>query len=489
MSSQPAPTVRSVLPWLVAVAFFIETLDATILNTAVPKVAESLGVEPLSLKAALTSYALSLAVFIPVSGWIADRIGTRRTFTTAMAIFALGSLCCGLSQNLPMLVASRILQGAGGALMIPVGRIALVRTYPRSEFIRAMNYVIIPGLLGPLMGPLLGGLIVQWLPWQAIFFVNLPICLAGVWAASHHMPDYRGSTRTRLDWRGFALFSTGIGLLAYALEVLGEHRLPDSIVALITLTSVALIAGYILHARHCPHPLLALDLFRTRTFRISVAGGFVTRLGTAGMPFLLPLLYQIGLGFPPWKAGLLLMPAPAAAILMEVFSASILRQTGHRSALRWNTLLLGGLIAAYSLIDTGSPVILILCLSFLQGFITSLQFTTVNSLAYADIPNERASGASTITSTALQMSMSFGIAIASFLTVLLLGGLEQKDPTTLIPGLHRTFWILGSFTIASTLAFRRLTPEDGTSISNFRSRGDNQPAVNASEATLRTRGN
>jgi len=479
------PRSSVILPWLVAVAFFIETLDATILNTAVPTVARSLQVAPLSLKAALTSYALSLAVFIPISGWVADRLGTRRTFSSAMALFAVGSLCCGLAPNLPSLVLSRILQGAGGSLMIPVGRIALVRTFPRSELIRAMNYVIIPGLLGPLVGPLAGGLIVQWLPWRFVFWVNLPICLAGVLLASRHMPDFRSDESVPLDKLGFLLFGAGVGLLAYALEVLGEHRLPWPLVVFLIVVGAGLIVAYLLHSRRREHPLLALDLFRLRTFRVSVGGGFITRLGVGGMPFLLPLLYQIGLGVPPWKAGLLMMPTPAAAILMKFMTGGILRRIGHRNALRWNTLLMGAVLFSYSLVQPGVPVAVILSLAFLHGFFMSLQFTSVNSLAYAEVPDERTSGASTITSTGQQMSMSFGIAFASLLAILLLGGLEQRDPLTLVWGLHRTFWILGAFTVLSSFTFRSLRPDDGNNISN-RARV-REPATNLEEATLRTR--
>lgn len=469
-SAHPSESTRRVLPWLVAVAFFIETLDATILNTAVPKLAEDLGVEPLSLKAVLTSYALSLAVLIPASGWVADRLGTRRTFALAMGLFALGSLACGLSANLPMLVVSRLVQGAGGALMIPVGRIALVRTYPRSELLRTMNFVIIPGLLGPLMGPLIGGLIVHWLPWQAIFFINLPICAAGIVAAWRHMPDYRAEARANFDGVGFLLFGGGLGLLAYALEVVGEHKLSwDAIGGLATL-GLSLLIGYGLHARLAARPLLELGLFRVRTFRVSVVGGFITRLGFAGTPFLLPLLYQIGMGFPPWKAGLLMMPAPGAAILMKLAATRILRRLGHRWALRINTVLLGCVVASYSLVGPGSPLALILSISFLQGLFASLQFTSANSLAYADVPDERASAASTIASAGQQMSMSFGVAIASALALLFLGGLAQRDPALIVPGLHRAFWILGGLTVLSSLAFLALRPDDGNTISNRVSR-------------------
>lgn len=482
MSVPISDATRRILPWLVATAFFIETLDATILNTAIPTLAVNLGVEPLSLRGVLTSYALSLAVFIPISGWVADRIGTRRTFTLAILLFALGSLSCGLSLNLPMLVVSRLLQGAGGALMIPVGRIALLRSFPRSELIRTMNYVIIPGLLGPLMGPLIGGLIVNWLPWRVIFFVNLPICVAGILAAHRHMPDFRATPPSPLDGRGFLLFGGGIGLLAYALEILGEHRLPLFTVAVIGGAGCFLLALYAANARKTDHPLLHMDLFRLRTFRISVAGGFITRLGFAGMPFLLPLLYQIGMGFTPWQAGMLLMPAPAAAILMKLLSARILRRFGHREVLRFNTIALGAVVAAFSLIHPGTPVPVILTISFLQGFFASLQFTSANSLAFADIQDQRASGATTITSTAQQMSMSFGVALASIVAAIILGSVDQQDPAILVPGLHETFWVLGGFTILSSVAFRGLQGDDGNNISNRNPRAASVHSNSAAES-------
>jgi EmrB/QacA subfamily drug resistance transporter len=453
------------LPWLVAVALFMENLDVTIVNTAAPTMAASLGVEPLSLKGVLTSYMLALAVFIPVSGWAADRFGTRRLFEWAILLFSAGSLLCGLAVNLPMLVVSRLLQGMGGAMMTPVGRLALVRAFPRSEIIGVMNFVLIPALIGPLLGPFAGGVIVHWLHWRAIFFVNLPLGLFGYWLARRLMPDFRNDARTPLDWRGFVLFGSGILLLSYVLEVLGDHSLPYSTTLQLFAVAVALLGLYVAHARRIAAPILDLAIWRTRSFRISVGGGFLTRLGVGGMPFLLPLLYQVGLGYAPWQAGLLTMPTAAAAIVMKIVSKPLLARFGHRRVLRANTVLMGVLIMTFALIGPGTPVLAILLLSFTQGLVSSTQFTSMNSLVYADVSNDDASKASSIASTAQQLALSFGVALASVVAQLFLQGVPQSDQASLIRALHQSFVTLGALTIVSSLTFSGLRPADGSNVS------------------------
>lgn len=467
-AGQPAPDIKRIMPWLVAVALFMENLDATIVNTATPTIAANLQVEPLDLKGVLTSYTLALAVFIPVSGWLADRFGTKRVFVTAVGLFTLGSLLCGLAVNVPMLVASRILQGIGGAMMTPVGRLALVRTFPRSEMITAMNYVIIPALIGPLIGPFVGGLIVHWLPWRVIFLINLPFGLAGLWLARRHMPDYRDEQSRPLDWPGFLLFGFGISLLCYALEVLGENSLPPIAVAQLALAGVVLISVYGWHASRAPSPLLALELFKVRTFRISVLGGFVTRLGVGGMPFLLPLLYQIGLGYAPWQAGLLTMPQALGAIVMKLLSKPLLARFGHRRILMANTLLLGCLVMTFSFVGPGTHVAFIVALALTQGFIASIQFTSMNSLVYADVRDADASKASSLSSTAQQLSLSFGVAFGSLVAAWFLSGVSAADRPALVGALHHAFVTIGALTIVSTLSFIGLTPADGVNISNYR---------------------
>lgn len=460
------PVARRILPWLVAVALFMESLDTTILNTAVPTIAEALKVAPLSMKSALTSYTLSLAVFIPISGWFADRYGTRRVFFTAIGVFTAGSILCGLSTSVPALVASRILQGCGGALMMPVGRITLVRTFPRSELLRAMGFVAIPGLVGPLVGPLAGGLLVAYSHWRMIFFVNVPIGLLGIFLAYRHMPDYRAERRRRtpLDFIGLVLFGSGIAILSYVLEVFGEHTLALRTAALLLALSAALLVAYFLHSLREPHPLLKLELFRTRTFRAAVVGSFVTRLGVGGMPFLLPLLYQVGLGYTPVQAGLLIMPQPLAAIGLRVAMTRILRRLGYRRVLTVNTVLIGVVIALFSLVGPGTPAWVIAAMAAAFGFVSTLQYTSMSSLTFADLEDEEASAGSSIASTVQQMSMSFGIAAAS-LAVGMFVGPGHPGGEAMMAGIHRTFLVMGVLTVASGLVFRELRPGDGASVS------------------------
>jgi EmrB/QacA subfamily drug resistance transporter len=457
----PSPAVKRMLPWLVAVAFFMESLDTTILNTAVPKIADALAVTPLSMKAVLASYTLSLAVFIPISGWVADRFGTRRVFASAIGLFTLGSFLCGLSSNIHLLVACRVLQGCGGAMMVPVGRLTLVRTFPKSELVRAMSFVAIPGLVGPMLGPIAGGLIVGYLHWRAIFFLNIPIGIAGLVLVYLHLPDYREKTTHPLDLVGLILFGTGIALLSYVLEIFGEHTLNTGEVLGLLAISCALIAGYGLHAMRADFPLLRLALFRIRTFAAAVGGSFVTRLGIGGVPFLLPLLYQLGLGLSPIQSGLLIMPQAAAAMSTKLFMPQLLARVGYRAVLISNTVALGLLLMLFATIGTATPIWLIVLQAFCYGALTSTQYTAMNTLVYADVPPDGASNASSIASTAQQLAISFGVAAAGLTTVLFIPDTLRSNPAETIVGLHEAFLVLGGFTILSTAVFSRLKAGDG----------------------------
>jgi EmrB/QacA subfamily drug resistance transporter len=459
-----ADSSKRLLPWLVAVAFFMEQLDTTILNTAVPAIATALGVAPLSMKAVLSSYTLSVAVFIPLSGWVADRFGTRRVFAGAIALFTLGSILCGISRDVHVLVACRVVQGCGGAMMVPVGRLTLVRTFAKPELVRAMSFVAIPSLIGPMLGPVVGGFFVAFLHWRLIFFVNVPMGLVGLYLVYRHLPDYREPV-DRLDLLGLVLFGTGIALLSYVLEVFGEHTLsPGAIAGLLVLSGVLLVA-YGIHATRTPHPLVRLDLFRIRTLRVAVVGSFITRLGVAGMPFLLPLLYQIGLGYSPLESGLLIMPQSLAALALKTALPGIIRRTGYRNVLLVNTTMIGCVIAVFATLGPSSPWWLIVVYAVLFGFFSSLQFTSMNTLVYADVTESQTSQASTIASTVQQMSMSFGVATASLVTALFIPDRSHATPSQLIHGLHEAFLVLGGVTVLSLVIFLELRPTDGESIS------------------------
>jgi EmrB/QacA subfamily drug resistance transporter len=467
VTSSPAQ-VKRLLPWLVAVAFFMESLDTTILNTAVPAIAAALHVAPLSMKAVLTSYTLSLAVFIPVSGWVADRFGTRRVFASAIALFTLGSLLCGLSNSIHVLVACRVLQGCGGAMMVPVGRLTLVRTFAKSELVRAMSFVAIPSLVGPMLGPLVGGFIVSLVHWRVIFFVNLPMGLVGLFMVYRHLPDYRAEHSDPLDVIGMVLFGAGVALLSWVLEIFGEHTLGVRAILGALAVSLILLAAYGRHAIRAAHPLLRLGLFHIRTLRAAVGGSFLTRLGVGGMPFLLPLLYQVGLGYTPIESGLLIMPQPIAAMALKLAMPAILTRLGYRRVLLSNTVIIGVLIVLFATIGPRTPVWLIVVQAFAFGFFQSLQYTSMNTLVYADVTEPETSMASTIASTAQQMSMSFGVATASLVTALFIPDRFHSEPGQMIHGIHLAFLVLGGMTVLSAAVFVELKKDDGDNVSRHR---------------------
>ncbi len=467
----PAGTSHRLLPWLVAVAFFMQALDTTILNTAVPGIARALGVAPLSMKAVLASYTLSLAVFIPVSGWMANRFGTRRVFSGAIGIFTAGSLLCGLSRNIHLLVAFRILQGCGGAMMVPVGRLTLVRAFGKSELVRVMSFVAVPGLVGPMLGPLAGGLITGYTHWSVIFFLNVPIGIAGLYLVERYLPDYRETETPPLDLAGLVLFSAGIALLSYVLEVFGEHRLNGTEVAALLALSLVLLAGYGLHAARLSQPLLRLALFRIRTFRAAVGGSFFTRIGIGGIPFLLPLLFQVGLGYTPVQSGLLMMPQAFAAMSLKMTMPRILARFGYRAVLVSNTVMLGVLILLFATIGAATPLWLMGAQLFAFGFFSSLQYTSMNTLVYADVSGAAAGDASTIASTGQQLSLSFAVAVASLVTALFVPDRFHTSPADMIQGIHEAFVALGIATVISTLSFAGLRRDDGSAVSRHRGPG------------------
>lgn len=460
------PSIRRMLPWLVAIAFFMESLDTTILNTAVPIVAEALGVTALSMKAVLSSYTLSLAVFIPISSWMADRFGTRRVFASAIGLFTLGSFLCGISGSIHALVASRILQGCGGAMMVPVGRLTLVRSFQKTELVRTMTFVAIPALIGPLLGPLAGGMIVGYFHWRMIFFVNLPIGILGLYFVYRFLPDYKEERVDAPDILGLILFGSGVALLSYVLEVFGEHTLSGGEIAGLFGLAGVLLFGYHLHAQKTIHPLLRLGLFRIRTVRVAVFGNFITRLGVGGLPFLLPLLYQIGLGYTPIQSGMLIMPQSIAAIAFRFIMPKILKTLGYRKVLLGNTVIIGVVILMFAAIGPETPIAVIVLISAIFGFLSSLQYTSMSTLVYADIDDRDTSMTSTIVSTAQQMSLSFGVATASLAAAFFIPDRDHATAGQLLHGVRHAFLFMGVMTMASAFVFQELKNNDGDSVSH-----------------------
>jgi EmrB/QacA subfamily drug resistance transporter len=461
----PDPASARLLPWLVAVAFFMQSLDTTILNTAVPAIARAMDVTPLDVKSVLASYTLSLAVFIPVSGWMADRFGTRRVFAAAIGLFTLGSVVCGMSTSLAMLVACRVLQGMGGAMMMPVGRMTLARTYGKADLVRVMSFVAVPSLIGPMVGPIAGGLIVVYLDWRGVFYVNVPVGLLGLYLVARHLPDYREAQTHPLDVAGLVLFGVGIALLSYVLEVFGDHTLDTTEIAALLAVATALLAGYGVRASRTAFPLLNLGLFRLRTFRAAVSGGFFTRLGLGGIPFLFPLLYQVGLGFTPVQSGLLVLPQAIAALGLKTFVPTILTRLGYRNVLIGNTILAGLMILSFATVGVDTPVLRIAAQALVLGFFTSLQYSSMNTLVYADVGEHETSAASTIAATGQQLAISFGVAGAALIAALFVPPTLHSHPADIVHGVQRAFLVLGVLTIVSSVVFVELSSTDGDALS------------------------
>jgi EmrB/QacA subfamily drug resistance transporter len=440
------------LIWLVAAAFFMQTLDSTIVNTAVPSIAQALAVPPISLKTALTSYVLTLAICIPASAWLSDRFGTRRVFAASVLIFTLGSLACGVSQSLPQLVAARVLQGIGGALLMPIGRYVLVRAFGPKDFVAAMSTAGIPGLLGPVVGPLLGGVLAQYASWRLIFLVNVPVGIVGLWLNRRYMPDFRGERRP-FDWAGFALFALASGLLLIAAESAGDGDYRNA--AIVAVVGVACGYAYWRYGQHARHPVVDLTLFKVRSLAIAVGGGMCTRLGTAGLSCILMLFLQVGCGWTPTAAGMMIVPQAVAMVLMKFLIDRILKRYGYRHTLFVNTAIATALLACFAWFDATTPWWQIAALMFAYGFVMSLQYTAMNTLAFVDLPPERAAQASSLTSTAQYLVISFGIALSSWLMAVFLYG-RPHDAAAYVHGFRIAVLVMAALPLIAAYVFTRL---------------------------------
>ncbi len=402
------------IPLIVACALFMENMDSTVLATALPAIANGLGENPLALKLALTAYLVALAIFIPISSWVADRYGSRTIFAAAIVVFMGGSLLCAVSGTLPAFVLARFVQGIGGAMMVPVGRLVLLKTVPKSGLIVAMNYLTIPALIGPIMGPPLGGLIAQYFNWRGIFLINVPISILGLGLVLRHIPNIRETALPPLDLRGFVLLGIGLSLLMLGLSALGGHLLPGGATAACMALGGLFLCAYAWHAKRVSAPLLDLGLLRYPTFRAGIVGGSLFRIGIGATSFLLPLLLQLGFGLDPFHSGLITCTTALGAMFMKTLTVTILRRRGFRQVLMVNALIASAMTAVYGLFTATTPQLLIVAILILSGCLRSLQFTALNVVTFAEIGKEAMSQASSLSSMLQRLAQSLGVAVGAY---------------------------------------------------------------------------
>jgi EmrB/QacA subfamily drug resistance transporter len=458
--------VGALVPMIIGSALFMQTLDATVISNALPTMARSLREDPLTLNLAITSYLLASAVFLPISGWAADRFGAKKVFRLAILLFAFSSFLCGISHNLAELVGARMLQGMAGAMMTPVGRLVLLRTAPKHELVRAMSYLTMPAMLGPVLGPPVGGFIVTHFSWRWIFFINIPMGILGVVLVSLFIGNIREEETTPLDWRGFILTGFGLAGVVYGLDNLGRGALPFAVVAALLLGGALCLALYARHARRTPHAILDLSVFKVRTFAASLVGGAFMRMGMGALPFCLAMLLQMGFGMDALGAGLLTFTSAAGALVMKATARPIIAWFGFKRVLVGNQIITAVILMGYALFQASTPKVLIILTLLIGGFFRSLQFTALNTLAFADIDQPRMSRASSLSSMGQQLSQSIGIGLAA----MLLSGLRtlHGSRTLQAADVSPVFLIMGAISLLGLFYFVPLPRDAGAEVSGHR---------------------
>jgi EmrB/QacA subfamily drug resistance transporter len=452
-----------IVPLIVAVALFMENMDSTVIATSLPAIAADIGTSPLALKLAITSYLLSLAVFLPVSGWTADRFGARTVFRFAMLVFMAGSIGCAFAGSLTQFVIARIVEGMGGAMMTPVARLILVRTVDKRELVVAMIWVTVPALTGPMIGPPLGGFITTYISWHFIFLINVPIGIAGIVLATIYIEDIRAEKPDPFDAKGALLAGVGIAGLVFGGSVLGLNFLPTSITVALIVIGAATTFAYVLHARRTPVPILDLKLLKYPTLRAAVVGGFIYRGGVGAMPFLLPLMLQLGFNMTAFEAGMITVANVFGALGMKMIIPLVLRRFGFRVALSANALISSALVATCATFGPGVPLAWILGVLLVGGFFRSLEYTSLNTIAYADIEQRYMSRATSLVAVSQQLSISVGVAVGAALVEL---ALRLRGASTITAADFQPAWIVVSLISASSaLLFWSMPPDAGAEVS------------------------
>lgn len=464
--SQVATGAPGILvPLIVALALFMESVDATILSTAMPVIAKDINAPVLSLKLALATYLIALAAFVPASGWVADRVGAKRVFVAAMFVFLAGSLLCAIQTTLTGLILSRALQGAGGAMMVPVGRLIVLRSVAKEDMIQALSYITVPALIGPAIGPVLGALLTTSVGWQSIFLVNLPIGAVAVGLAIWLLPDVKEPPRGGFDVTGFVLSAGGLSMLMYGLAALGEHGVSTALSAAIAVAGFLVMAVYFWRGIGRPDALIDTELLNTKTFRIGLIGGLLFRTSGGAAAFLLPLLFQVGLGLPVMISGALSAVYAAGGFAMRVLAPRIIDRFGFRFSLVIGTIANGLSIAAFGLISSVNYTVL-LPLLLIAGFWQALVFTAVNGIVFGDIGEERMSHATSFSSVSQQFALTLGVSAAAF--VLQLGGSNSPTAPVALGHFAAAFWVVALMSMLGLAGFLRLSSTDGNALRHKR---------------------
>ncbi len=456
---------------LVAGAFFMENLDGTVIATALPQMAPALDATPIALSAGMSAYMLTLAVFIPISGWVADRFGSRTVFAAAIAGFTLSSILCGVSHSLWQFTAARVLQGIGGAMMVPVGRLVVLRNTEKKDLMQSIAYIVWPGLVAPILGSPVGGFITTYASWRWIFFLNVPLGIVGILLTLVLVPNRQVDERNPLDWLGFCLSGLSCFSLMYGLGYMEQQPIAWPKVGVFWTLSIGCAVLVALHARRHPFPLIDLSALRIPTFATVIFGGSLFRVAIGTMPFLLPMMFQVGFGMNAFASGLLMMALFAGNLGMKTFTTPILRRFGFRNVLICNGTFAALSIFALSLLTAGLPRMLIAAVLFLGGLCRSMQFTSLTTLAFADIPPEKLTRANTFLSTVTQMSMGMGVGVGA-VTLHLAALMRHNSATTLGVGdFHLAFLLISAVALGGIADCFKLEPDAGAIVSGHRSAG------------------
>ncbi|WP_313100892.1 MFS transporter [Epilithonimonas sp.] len=457
-------SVKKILPFILATAIFMQMLDSTILNTSLPSIAKELGESPLNMQNAIISYVLTLALFMPVSGFLADKFGTKKVFIFALIFFSLGSLLCSMAHNLTELVIARVVQGVGGSLMTPVGKLALIKAYDKNELLKAMNYAIIPALIGPVLGPLVGGYIVDYLSWHWIFLINLPIGILGIVLSIKYMPNYK-SPIIDFDLKGFLIFGLASLLLSTSLELFGNAKNMTPVL-LVFLLGFLMLYFYYKHAKKDNNPIFPLNLFQVRTFRVGILGNLATRLGISSIPLLVPLMIQIAYDQSAFTSGWIVAPMALTSMFGKSAVIKILDRFGYRSTLMFNTFIIGFIICCLAIPGVHNSIYWFVPLLLLLGFFNSIQFTSMNTISIADLRNYQTSSGNSLVAVNQQLAMGFGIAFGLIVLKIFEG--DTKFINNEVHNAFRyTFLVVGFLTIISGLVFRRLNFRDGDNMKSI----------------------